>query len=196
MAAETPVGFMSGMRSSGILIGTATEIRLGAPGPEVFPILLLGWWPKWRHPNRAVAMLQFRAATTQMFVGIHAKTTIRIGRDAAILATAAECRIRKLKLRMGGSVIVVAEMMFATDLAKDTADAILAGAIVPEIVIATGAAAEVEAGTNAAAEVEAEIAGARTEATTRGPAAVTTAMFAAVAAVVPLLSHLPRLAAA
>ena len=120
-----------------------------------------------------------------MIAGTLAKMMIRIGRDAPIQAAAAEFRIQKAKVRTGGPVTAIAEMMIATDLGKDTADAILTGVIVPGIVTVTDAAAEVEAG----------IGGARTEATTSDPAAVMTAVSAAAVAVAPLLFRLHRPAA-
>ena len=94
---------------------------------------------------------------------------------------AAEFRIQKPKVRTGEFVIVGVEMIVVKDLAKETADVILAGAIGPGIVIVTGAA-----------EVEAEIAGVRTEMAMSDPAAVMMAMPAVVAAAAPLLSRLPR----
>ena len=66
MEAETPVEFTRGMRSNGILTGTATGIQAGPPAPEVLAIHLLGWWPKWRRPNLEALMHQDLAATTKM----------------------------------------------------------------------------------------------------------------------------------
>jgi hypothetical protein len=90
------------------------------------------------------------------------------------------------KLRTGEPVTVIAETVIVIDPAKDAADAILTGEIVPEI----GVAAIV------AAEVEAEIAGARTEAAMSALAAAMTAMSDAVAAAAPRSYHLPHPAAA
>ena len=186
MAAANPVVFTRGMRLNGTTTGTAAEIQAGPLAPEVCQIHLPGWWLKWRRPkaNPGMTTCQDRSSI-KMIAGTLAKMMIRIGRDAPIQAAAAEFRIQKAKVRTEGPETAIAEMMIATDLGKDTADAIPTGVIVPGIVTVTDAAAEVEAG----------IGGARTEATTSDPAAVMTAVSAAAVAVAPLLFRLLRPAA-